>query len=92
MKEKLLRFSAIFFSAVLLMASAGVIFWIVRDERVRLVEREQAALEAAREATDQESQAAKAGERTDEDAAEKIFHDIDTLIAGLSMDDLPTED
>ncbi|MFZ1627105.1 MAG: hypothetical protein WAT81_04870 [Candidatus Moraniibacteriota bacterium] len=92
MKEKLLRFGAIVFSVILLMASVGMIFWMARDERVRLVDREQAALEAAAAAVDRESQIAKAAERAGEDDTEKIFNDIDTLIAGLSMDDLPIED
>jgi hypothetical protein len=90
MKEKIIRFVAISSSVLLLAVSVGVIFWIVRDERSRLAERERAAIEAAERATQQELEQA-AGE-SDKGDTEKIFHDINTLIAGLSMDDLPTED
>lgn len=92
MREKLLRFSAITLSVLLLSASVGVIFWIAQDEHSRLANRERAALEAAEEAARREAVAANGTSEADGEAAEKMFHDIDTLVAELSMDDLPIED
>lgn len=92
MREKLIRLIATLLSVLLLASSAGVIIWIVRDEGTRLAAREKAALEAA-----EQSQRAASMSETNEameasQAAEKLFHDIDTLLTGLSNDDLPDED
>ncbi len=90
MKEKIIRFVVISASSLLLAVSIGLIFWIAQDERLRLTDRENAALEAA-ERADREVSDRAAGEAAGGDA-EKVFHDINMLISGLSMDDLPTED
>lgn len=92
MKEKIIRFVAVAFSGLLLVASAGVIVWIARDESSRLAAREKAAIEAAEKAHAAEA----AGESVDEvegsEDAERLLHDIDTLLMSLSSDDLPAED
>lgn len=90
MKQKIIRFTVIAVSGALLAASVGVIVWITQDEHSRLADRERAAIEAAERASRGQSDSANGA--TDREDAEKIFHDIDTLISGLSMDDLPTED
>lgn len=95
MKEKLARYSVFIFSICLLGASAGVVFWIARDEGARLAARERAALEAAEQAYRSETDAAAVSEAAASDdpaAAKKMFQEIDTLLSGLSSDDLPTED
>lgn len=92
MKEKIIRFMAIVFSGLLLAASAGVIVWIARDESSRLAVREKAAIEAAEKAYAAEGadELADGGEGSED--AEKLLHDIDTLLMSLSSDDLPAED
>ncbi len=92
MKEKILRFIALSSSALLLVVSVGVIVWISRDESLRLAARERAAIEAAEKAQTEE-RALEADEETVESQdSEKLLHDIDTLLNGLSSDDLPDED
>lgn len=92
MSSRLKRFCVICLSALLIMASAGVIFWIVRDERVRLAERERHAIEAAEEAYRQEKalEDKKNGAESGDEMG-MILRDIDTLLSGLSNDDLPDE-
>lgn len=90
MKDHLIRVFAISISSLLLAASVGVIVWIARDEQSRLVERERSALEAAERASREEQQAMADGEGAAEDV-EKAFHDIDTLLSGLSLDEISEE-
>ncbi|QQR78254.1 MAG: hypothetical protein IPJ68_04180 [Candidatus Moraniibacteriota bacterium] len=92
MSGKFTRYSVIGLSALLLMASVGVIFWIVRDEQIRLAERERQALEAAEAASQQEKALESAkGETESGDVMATMLHDIDILLSGLSSDDLPSE-
>lgn len=90
MKEKIIRFIALAFSVLLLAVSAGVIIWISRDESSRLAVRERAAIEAAERASVEERALEEEVSAESQDA-EKLFHDIDTLLSGLSNDDLPDE-
>lgn len=86
MSGKFTRYSVIGLSALLLMASVGVIFWIVRDEQIRLAERERQALEAAEAASQQEKALESAkGETESGDAMATMLHDIDILLSGLSV-------
>ncbi|MFZ1654824.1 MAG: hypothetical protein WBO92_02090 [Candidatus Moraniibacteriota bacterium] len=92
MNSKLIRYSTVSISVLLLAASVGVMYWIARDEQTRLAERERQAIEAAersylaeQEQPDQEHTPASAG-------VGPILHDIDTLLGRLSSDDLPAED
>lgn len=91
MKEKIIRFITIAFSVLLLAVSAGVIVWISRDESSRLAARERAAIEAAERASAEEKALESMDASADLQDAEKLFHDIDTLLSGLSNDDLPDE-
>ena len=92
MSGKFTRYSVIGLSALLLMASVGVIFWIVRDEQIRLAERERQALEAAEAASQQEKALESAkGETESGDVMATMLQDIDILLSGLSSDDLPSE-
>ncbi len=92
MKEKIIRFITISFSALLLAASVGVIIWITRDESSRLAAREKAAIEAAAKAHAEEQKLEVADGAGESQDSEKLFHDIDTLLNSLSSDDLPDED
>ncbi len=92
MKERLIHIGAMSFSVLLLSASIGVILWIVRDEHSRLADRERAAIEAAQEATRQEALLVGGDHSASTTGAENIFRDIDTLLSGLSNDDLPVDD
>lgn len=91
MKDKIIRFITIAFSVLLLAVSAGVIIWISRDESSRLAARERAAIEAAERASAEEKALESMDASADSQDAEKLFHDIDTLLSGLSNDDLPDE-
>ena len=91
MKEKIIRFITIAFSVLLLAVSAGVIVWISRDESSRLAARERAAIEAAERASAEEKALESMDASADSQDAEKLFHDIDILLSGLSNDDLPDE-
>lgn len=92
MKEKILRFIALSFSALLLAVSVGVIVWISRDESSRLAARERAAIEAAEKAQAEERALEASDETVESQDSEKLLHDIDTLLNSLSSDDLPDED
>jgi hypothetical protein len=86
------RYSFIGASALLLILSVGVIYWIARDERMRLAERERQAIETAKQASFAEQAVEDKRDGTDHADMEPIFHDIDTLLSELSNDDLPSED
>lgn len=92
MKEKILRFITLSFSALLLAISVGVIVWISRDESSRLAARERAAIEAAEKAQAEERALEASNETVESQDSEKLLHDIDTLLNSLSSDDLPDED
>lgn len=89
MKEKLVRYSILLLSVFLLAASIGVIVWISRDESVRLVDRERAAIAAAEKAAVEVQVSGGIAETSD---PEKLIRDIDTLLSSLSSDDLPDDD
>jgi hypothetical protein len=91
MNGRLARFFGIGIVALLLAASVGVIFWIVRDEQSRLTERERFALEAADRMTAEEAPLETSDQAANEDA-KKMLHEISTLLNSLSSDDLPAED
>lgn len=69
-------------------------YWIAQDENQRLAERERQAIEAARDSYTAEHEKETVGDRagTGNEDLEPLFHDIDTLLSGLSGDDLPDED
>ncbi len=81
-------------STLLIVLSVGVIYWIARDERTRLDERERQAIETAKQAyfAEHATETEKSGSGAGHKDMEPIFHDIDTLLSGLSNDDLPSED
>lgn len=91
MKEKILRFTALSFSVLLLAVSAGVIVWIGRDESSRLAAREKAAIEAAEKASAEEKALEAEAESADSQDSAKLLHDIDTLLSSLASDDLPDD-
>jgi type II secretory pathway pseudopilin PulG len=91
MNSKLIRYSTVSFSVLLLAASVGVVYWITRDEQARLAERERQAIEAAERAYRAEQEQLDQQRTSASDEVGPILHDIDTLLGRLSGDDLPTE-
>ncbi len=92
MSEKIIRSMAFVSSALLLVASAGVIIWIARDEESRLAARERAAIEAAEKAAAEERVFAASEGAEESKNSENLLRDIDILLDDLSSDDLPEED
>lgn len=92
MKEKFIRLTALLFSTLLLVVSAGVIIWISQDEGARLAAREKAAIEAAEKASTEEKALEASDGIAESQDSEKLLHEIDTLLNSLSSDHLPDED
>lgn len=92
MKEKILRGITVLLSLVLLLASFGIIFWINKNETVRLALYEQFAIEKSI----QEQGVLEMTNASKQDSGmsdtDQAFADIDTLVSSISSDDLPEEE
>lgn len=93
MLRKIARIVGISLSVLFLLASAGIIFWISQDEQERLALKERAGLIGNDDPEAEElARQAKADAADGIAAVDKAIRDIDTLLASISIDDLPTEE
>ena len=92
MLQKVIRIFGIGLSVMLLVASGGIIFWISQDEQERLALKERVSLMGDADPSGEIEKKSKADAAAELETADRTLHEIDTLLAALSSDDLPSEE